>query len=169
MTGRATVHFRPLVAADEPFLWEMLYEAIYVPPGASPLPMDILSTPELARYAAGFGRPGDLGVLASNHGGTPIGAAWLRLIPDGYGYVDDDTPELTMAVVPGYRGRGVGSALLERLIGAAGDRYPAVSLSVQEGNPAERLYRRFGFEAVSEIGAARTLRKALVVAERSER
>ena len=42
--------------------------------------------------------------------GGPIGAAWLRLLKGderGYGHVDDETPELGMAVLPAYRGRGV--------------------------------------------------------------
>ena len=30
----------------------------------------------------------------------------------GYGYVADDVPELTMAVVPGWRGHGIGGELL---------------------------------------------------------
>jgi GNAT superfamily N-acetyltransferase len=167
MTAQRAIRYRPLVATDEPFLWEMLYEAIYVPAGEPPPPREIVSMPALAQYAAGFGRPGDLGVLAANHGGTPIGAAWLRLLPDGYGYVDEDTPELTMAVVPGYRGRGVGSGLLERLLDWAGGRYLAVSLSVHAGNRAEALYRRFGFEEVGAGGATRTLRKALAQPVRS--
>lgn len=167
MTVRHAIRYRPLVATDEPFLWEMLYEAIYVPVGEPAPPRELVDTPELAQYAAGFGRPGDLGVLAANHGGTPIGAAWLRLLPGGYGYVDEATPELTMAVIPGYRGRGVGSGLLERLLEWAGGCFPAVSLSVQIGNKAEGLYHRFGFEEVSASGTSRTLRKALAQPERS--
>jgi len=38
----------------------------------------------------------------------------------GYGFVDDDTSEVALAVVPDYCGRGVGGALLRELRDAAG-------------------------------------------------
>lgn len=51
---------------------------------------------------SGWGRAGDMGFVAVDAGsGEPIGAAWLRLLGGderGYGYVDDETPELGMAV-----------------------------------------------------------------------
>ena len=46
---------------------------------------------------------------------------------------------------PTLGGGGAGGLLLEALIAAAGDRYPAIMLSVREGNAAVRLYERFGF------------------------
>lgn len=52
---------RPAVATDEPFLFEMLYEALFVPPGTEPFPSSILEAPDIAHYAAGFGtRDGDV-------------------------------------------------------------------------------------------------------------
>ena len=52
-------------------------------------------------------------------------------------------PELTIAVRPGERGRGIGSALLTALLDEARAReLPALSLSVSERNPALRLYER---------------------------
>ena len=41
---------RPLTPDDEPFLWEMLFQAIHVPDGYAPLSRDVLNLPELARY-----------------------------------------------------------------------------------------------------------------------
>lgn len=96
--------------------------------------------------------------------GEPIGAAWLRLLTGderGYGYVDDETPELGMAVMPVYRGRGVGSELLGRLLKSAGEAYRAVSLSVSADNPAVRLYERAEFERVGECGASLTMVRRL--------
>ncbi|HYP25923.1 MAG TPA: GNAT family N-acetyltransferase [Blastocatellia bacterium] len=155
---------RPISPGDEPFLWEMLYHAIYVPEGAPPPPRDILSTPELGRYVRGWGRSGDTGLLAvSAEAAHPIGAVWLRLMPEeeaGYGYVDDETPELSIAMLPGYRGRGAGTLLLTRLLRETEGMYKAISLSVSGDNPALRLYERFGFEVVSDSGMSLIMRRS---------
>jgi ribosomal protein S18 acetylase RimI-like enzyme len=141
----------------------MLYLALFVPPGRPPLPRDVVHHPELARYVRHWGREHDLGVVALHPArGEPIGAAWLRLWAAdgrGYGYVDADTPELSLAVVPDYRGQGVGTRLLECLLRAADERHGAVSLSVSASNPALRLYRRFGFAVVGEGGPAVTMKR----------
>jgi ribosomal protein S18 acetylase RimI-like enzyme len=154
---------RPITAADEACLWEMLYQAVYVPPGQPPLSRDILKQPEIACYVQGWGRPGDLGLVAVDRGDqVPLAAAWLRLWTGeykGFGYVDETTPELSIAVLPPYRGRGIGTALLAHLIKAAQPRYPAISLSVDPDNPVLRLYRRLGFEVVGEHGSSLTMIK----------
>lgn len=56
----------------------------------------------------------------------------------------------TIAVVPEYEGRGIGSALLRELIDEARRRHAAdLLLEVREDNPrAQALYRRFGFEQI---------------------
>ena len=106
-----------------------------------------------------------MGFVAVEAGsGEPVGAAWLRLLAgdeSGYGYVDDETPELGMAVLHEYRGRGVGSDLLVRLLKSAGAVYRSVCLSVSIDNPALRLYERAGFERVCECGASLTMVKRL--------
>jgi ribosomal protein S18 acetylase RimI-like enzyme len=154
---------RPATPDDEPLLWEMLYLALFVPPGKPPLPRDLVQDPELARYVRHWGREHDLGAVALHPTqGEPIGAAWLRLwdgVERGYGFLDARTPELSMAVLPAYRGQGVGTRLLARLLGAADERYEAVSLSVATDNPAVRLYQRFGFAVVVRGGTSLTMRR----------
>ena len=69
----------------------------------------------------------------------------------GYGFVNDQAPEVCLAVVPDHRGRGVGGALLRELRDAASSQgYSALSLSVEKGNPALRLYERNGFVKLFE-------------------
>lgn len=155
--------FRAMRREDQAFVWDALYHALFVPPGAQALPRDVLKQPDIQRYAEGWmTRPGDLGVLVeSNH--VPIGAAWLRrwtTDDHGYGFVDESVPELSMAVLPGHRGRGLGTQLLERLLEAATDSTDAVSLSVSTNNPALRLYQRFDFTPVGapEGGSLRMIR-----------
>ena len=151
--------------ADEPFLRDMLYHAIYVPSGRPPPDRDIVHRPELAKYVENWGCPDDSGFLALEPAGNrPIGAAWLRLLTaanPGYGYVDDATAELSIAVLPEYRGQGVGTRLLTHLLAAAATRYAAISLSVAAENPAFRLYQRCGFETVGQCGTSLTMRKVL--------
>ena len=138
----------PLIRAagpdDEALLREMQYLALFVPPGADPLPREVVDDPTIARYYVGFGsRPGDLGRIAESPDGTPIGAAWVRYsnaADPGYGYVDDETPELGIAVAEECRGSGIGAALLEALLA----ELPRCSLSVDRRNPAMRLYGRHG-------------------------
>lgn len=153
------IAIRWATAADETVLWEMLYQAIYRRPDEPPLPRDIVRRPQLSRYVDGWGRQDDLGFVAEMNG-QPVGAVWLRALTEqepGYGYVNDGTPELSMAVLPAYRGRGIGSQLLTRLLSEAARRYPGVSLSVAADNPARRLYERHGFVAVKQSGDSLTM------------
>ena len=145
------VQLRPLRADDAAFLIDALYHAIYVPPGMPAPPKTIVQHPDLAVYIEGFGtQPGDEGVLAV-HDTIPVGAAWSRFIR-GYGFVDKQTPELSISMLPGYRGMGIGSRLLEAMLAQLKEKVQRVSLSVTLSNPAHRLYERFGFQVVRVDG-----------------
>ena len=123
---------------------QMLYYAIYVPPETEPPPLAIIKLPEIRQYATNFGnRDGDMGILAFENDSI-IGMSWIRLI-HGYGYVDDETPELTIAIIPESRGKGVGTMMLRQLMQDASPHYSKISLSVQLTNPAYKLYQRIGF------------------------
>ena len=61
----------------------------------------------------------------------------------------DEEELLLIAVDPRHRGRGIGTALLERFIAAARARgAERLFLEMREGNPAASLYRRHGFAPV---------------------
>lgn len=148
-------HLRPVTPADEAILWQMLYYAAHMDEDGVASPEAAQENPFLAQYVVGWGQPGDLGVVAeTSPTGVAIGAAWLRLLiadKTNPSYYDDKTPELAIAVLPGWLGRGVGSALMDRLAQAATGRYPAIVLTVRANNPAVRLYDRFGFAVIDEI------------------
>jgi GNAT superfamily N-acetyltransferase len=114
----------------------------------------------VSRYVRGWGRPGDTAVIALENG-FPVGAAWFRLFrgaEPGYGFVDESTPELAIAVVPSKRGHGIGDELLGALIQKAQSAgYGRLSLSVEPGNPARKLYERHGFAVVDEGADAWTM------------
>lgn len=160
----------PAVADDEQFLWEMLYEAVHWRPeeaGPKPPPEELLSEPGLRHYLEGWGREDDFAVVARDVGdGGRIGAAWYRVFPasdPGYGFVDDATPDLAIAVAPEWRGKGVGGALLQALMRAArSNRFGAISLSVQKSNHAAmKLYEREGFGRFRDDGDAWVMKAEL--------
>jgi ribosomal protein S18 acetylase RimI-like enzyme len=154
--GGAQVVVRRGGAQDVRFLRDMLHHAYYWKeraPDSGPGPV--------ALYVKAWGRPGDTAVIAID-GGFPVGAAWYRLFGaerPGYGFVDERTPELAIAVVPSARGKGVGSALLDALLARAREAgYPSISLSVDRNNAgAIELYQRRGFTQVAEDADSLTM------------
>ena len=128
---------------DVRFLRDMLHHAYY---WRERVPGSLVS-----RYVRGWGRPGDTALIALENG-FPVGAAWYRVFRDdepGYGFVDEETPELAIAVVPSKRGHGIGDELLQELIAkarAAGYRTPQPQRRARQPGPeavrAARLQRR---------------------------
>jgi ribosomal protein S18 acetylase RimI-like enzyme len=57
-----------------------------------------------------------------------------------------------IALLPEYRGRGIGGELMRRLIEEADERGVKASIHVERFNPAQHLYARLGFHPVSETG-----------------
>jgi ribosomal protein S18 acetylase RimI-like enzyme len=143
---------------DVPFMRSMLAHAYH-------WRVNVLDTEiPLARYAENWGRPGDVALIATETGHR-VGAAWFRLFratAPGYGFIDEDTPELTIAVVPSRRKHGVGRELMDELLKrAAEEGHDAISLSVEKDSPAVSFYERQGFERVGESRGAVTMRRAL--------
>jgi len=144
------------------FLRDTLHHAYYWKerkPDAGELPGPV------QLYVKAWGRTGDAAVIAVLDG-FPVGAAWYRLFKSGspgYGFVDEQTPELAIAVVPNARGKGVGGALLQALVSrAAAEGFPALSLSVDMHNEgAIALYEHHGFERVEQKDDSLTMRARL--------
>jgi ribosomal protein S18 acetylase RimI-like enzyme len=156
---------RSLTGDDQTFLWEVVYHAIHVPPGASPPPPNIVNDPAVAKYVREWGRVGDYGVVVT-HDPTnqPVGAAWMRLFPasdPGYGFIAEDVPEISIALLPGHRDRGIGTKLIAHLADHAQTRYPALSLSVVSSNPAIHLYERLCFKEIRANGNSLTMERLI--------
>lgn len=144
------VTIRPLRSDERWLLTEFLYEAVWVPDGAPPVPRTVLQEPALRRYVEDFGRAADDRCLAAVCDGRVAGAVWVRRM-HGFGHVDDATPELAVALYPEYRGRGVGTLLLRAMLDLLrAEGCTRVSLSVQRENRAAAWYLREGFELLAE-------------------
>lgn len=119
----------------------------------------------IGRYVDGWGRPGDT-VLIAMDGGHRVGAGWIRIFREtapGYGFIDESTPELTVAVVPTRQGEGIGLELLRGLLDRArADAYRAVSVSVEKNHPEVAFFEGEGFEQVGETTHAVVLRRVLI-------
>jgi ribosomal protein S18 acetylase RimI-like enzyme len=147
------LRFRPLVPGDQAFLWDVLHVALWDPPPAPLRPREVLEHPGVRIYAEGWGREGDVGVVAlAGPEATPAGAAWMRLVAGGAGlaYVDERTPQLGIALLPPFQRQGHGEPLLRAALDAArAHGYEQVSLTVHPENPAIALYERCGFRKVA--------------------
>ena len=140
---------------DVPFLRDMLHHAYYWRENA-PEMEDL----PVSRYVLGWGRRGDASVIAIEDA-WPVGAAWYRLFTKeepGYGFVDEETPEFSIAVVPSKRARGTASCSLKALMEHAREEgFKRLSLSVEPDNPSIALYAKFGFRRVGERNGTTTM------------
>ena len=136
--------------------------AVWRPDKPTPTGDQVLADPRYAMYLVGWPRDGDFGLVAEQDG--PVGAAWYRTYTEtihGYGFVAEDVPELSIAVITTRRHEGIGRRLLIGLIDASAARgHPALSLSVNANNPARRaLMLTEHVHHIAEIGALRDLRR----------
>jgi len=157
---------RPAGPRDADFLTDLLIAAVNWESGrAGRGRANLLAHTTVARYVAGWPRADDLGVVAVDRRGEPIGASWLRHFSaeePGYGFVPPDVPELSIGVVPSWRGRGVGRSLLREVARAAGRRGIArISLSVARRTPARWLYLREGYVTVARSEDSETMVRTL--------
>lgn len=154
------IGYRAAGAGDFTFLATMLGEAaVWRPDKPTPTAEQVMADPRYALYLAGWPREGDYGLVAEQDG--PVGAAWYRTFTEaihGYGFIAEDVPELSIAVIASRRHEGIGRRLVIDLIGASvAQGYRALSLSVAEDNPARGLYASAGFVPVGKVGHSWTM------------
>lgn len=154
------IEIHQMTAADADFHREMFYASLFVPYGEPPFPPEIINKPGLKRYLDGFGGKDFYGILMKDKH-QKIGAAWVtfwRGKEKGYGYVEDDIPELGIAFLPSQRGKGLGTRILTALIERLKEQdIPGLSLSTDRRNAAVHLYKRFGFQLIHEDGDSMTM------------
>lgn len=127
-----------------------LYEAIFQRDPENLLPRDVIFQPELYVYIDGFGEKPQDRCLVAEIDGRVVGAVWTRTI-DGYGHVYDGVPEFAISILPGARGMGVGTKLMEAMLDwMRRDGCERTTLAVQKDNYALRMYKKVGFEIIGE-------------------
>ena len=135
-----------------PVLDDFLYEAIFIPEGVPAPPRSIIENDDLQVYVRDFGKLPDDRCLVAEVDGMIVGAVWTRIMDD-YGHIDNQTPSLAISLYKEYRGRGIGTELLRRMLERLrAEGYKSVSLSVQKANYALRMYERAGFVTVEDKG-----------------
>jgi GNAT superfamily N-acetyltransferase len=77
--------------------------------------------------------------------GQPAGRLYVARWPEEIRIID-------IALLPAYRGQGVGSALLAELIAEAATAGKPLTIHVERFNPALRLYLRLGFTVTEDKG-----------------
>lgn len=131
-------------------LEDFLYEAIFIPEGVSAPERSIIRQQPLQVYITDFGKEKDDIVFVAEIDGKVTGAVWARIMDD-YGHIDDHTPSLAISLYKEYRGLGIGSAMLDKMLSALKQKgYERTSLAVQKENYAVKMYQKAGFEVIDE-------------------
>lgn len=143
------------ILPSEYFLMEdIMYEAIYHPDPANPYPKEVIYLPQVSVYWDKWGVEKDDYCLLAIVDNKIAGAVWIRTFfgeIKGCGYIDEQTPEIAVALFKEYRNQGIGTQLMQQMIEyMQAKSFMQVSLSITKGNPAIRLYKRLGFEVVGE-------------------
>ncbi len=81
---------------------------------------------------------------------VPAGRLYIHRQADAVHVVD-------ISLLPEWRGRGAGTALMQAVCAEAQAAGKKASIAVEKFNPAQRLYRRLGFREVADIGAYWTM------------
>ncbi|MBQ5474231.1 MAG: GNAT family N-acetyltransferase [Lachnospiraceae bacterium] len=141
---------RTLRKEETELLKDFLYEAIFIPEGVEPPDRSIIEQPELSIYYDDFGSGNADNCIVAEDNGKVIGAVWTRIMND-YGHVDNETPSFAISLYKEYRGQGIGTELMRKMISLLKEQgYKKASLAVQKANYAVKMYKKVGFKIIDE-------------------
>jgi len=143
------VTFRPVGEADHPFLRD-LYASVRAaelapvpwPDAAKRAFLDEQFELQHQHYVKNY--PG-ADLLMVEKDSVPIGRIYVYRTPAEIRLMD-------IALIPEWRGQGIGSALLHELMDEARATQCELTLHVEPDNPAQRLYQRLGFRLIEQRG-----------------
>ncbi|MBQ8195440.1 MAG: GNAT family N-acetyltransferase [Oscillospiraceae bacterium] len=141
---------RPIRKDEYSLLEDFIYEAIFIPEGVEPPPRSIIENDDIQVYIKDFGSSKHDRCFVAEVDSKVVGAAWVRIMDD-YGHVDDETPSFAISLYKEYRGHGIGTEMMKRMLSELKENgYRRASLAVQKANYAVRMYLAVGFEIVDE-------------------
>ena len=141
---------RTLRKEETELLKDFLYEAIFIPEGVEPPDRSIIEQSELSLYYDDFGSGNADNCIVAEDNGKVIGAVWTRIMND-YGHVDNETPSFAISLYKEYRGQGIGTELMRKMISLLKEQgYKKASLAVQKANYAVKMYKKVGFKIIDE-------------------
>lgn len=144
------LNIREIKENEYNILDNFLYEAIFIPKGTKKLPREIIDNEELQVYVKDFGNYKDDNCIVAELNNKIIGACWTRIMND-YGHIDDNTPSFAISLYEEYRGKGIGTKLMETMLKLLKDKgYKKTSLAVQKNNYAVKMYQKVGFKIIDE-------------------
>ena len=145
---------RKMLPEEYPLMEDIMYEAIYHPNPTNPYPKDMIYLPQVKVYWDAWETGKDDHCFVAEIERKIAGAVWIRTFPGeikGCGYIDEQTPEIAVALFEEYRNQGIGTQLMKRMIRfMKTQKYNQVSLSITKGNPAIHLYKRLKFKTINE-------------------
>lgn len=145
-----SVALRPATPDDEPLL-----RAVYASTRAEELAVTPWTEEQKAAFCAMqfeaqtayyreiYGDAASYDVIVVD--GADAGRLYTARVPGEVRVVD-------IALLPPFRGRGVGAGLLGEILAEAAGLGATVVIHVEHQNPAKRLYERLGFVAVDDLG-----------------
>ena len=144
-----TLTLRPVVPADDAFL-----RRLYASTRAAELEIVAWSAAEKADFInmqfAAQSRH-----YAQAYAGASFDVVEIDGAPAGRLYLSSSPTEMRIidiALLPQHCGHGIGTGLLQDILGTARMSGRTVSIHVELENPARRLYERLGFVAIEQRG-----------------
>ena len=103
------------------------------------LNIELKNVPQLKKMSDFYGLTRkDLGIYAMFEKKV-VGAIWSREL-------EGNTPKVSMAVLPEYRKKGIGSQIMEQFLQEAGSVYKEIEVNLFEDSDVREFYTKFGFE-----------------------
>ncbi len=149
MNQEGTITLRPVEAADDEFLVSVYRatreaELAQVPWSAEQKEVFVRSqyAAQKQHYAHEYPSASHDVICSGN---VAVGRLYLARNPDALHILD-------ITVLPQHRNRGIGSALMRQIIAEAAKNNKPVTIYVESFNPSLGLFRKLGFETVSQNG-----------------
>ncbi len=155
------MRFKQVQKSDLATQKELLLVALWTPDNEPNHLPETLELPHIKEYFDGWGRKGDLGLLALNCFNEPMGLVQVRF-KSSQTELYSDYPELALAVYPQFQGRGVASCLLSQVVDVLKGTCSGIRLGVHPQNTAAiALYEKFSFKTydVAQSGYPQMVRE----------